>query len=796
MGKAKPGNFASLNAGPWVKTLDALKRLDKQFFLKEFFVCQTLAALALLIVHHEITSPTLPSYKEGQVASRTVRVRKSIEVEDREATEAEKNQIMARVPDIYDYDPTLFQAWVDKWKVAIKAARNYKKREKDMSDRAEYFAQKLGVSVSEVEYRVLEKLKLSSELEKSVHFALAPLWDRRIIQNKDNLQFTIEAVDIKTQKGDLLRARELSNVLLLEEAQGMVGKGGREGAPKLRDAKFLPWSKWALDDRNSVFLIQARLLQANLTPNKKETEAKRAAAFKEFRPLIQKLAKGEVIVREGERVGKKAARLIRELNNQSAQHKIPSTLPFEVVFLGFSLWVVVFYLRKQYPAIFKKEKDTLVAAAGLVLSLSLFKLLLIFQMDILAEQFANLPPSFFLFLMPIAAPAMIMRLLLNRGLTGAFCVLYALGSAILMEKAALFGVYVFIVSLMGSFFLAHCRTRGELYQGGLWTALVSGGAAALLMAAWGWQLPMSATFLREVNDSFDMNLSNSFWAFVAGAVGAWLASALTLVLTPIFENLLDYTTDLKLLELARMDHPLLRDLVLKAPGTYHHSIIVGSLVEAGAESIGANALLARVGSYYHDIGKIERAEYFIENQSQGRNPHENTKPQLSAKIIISHVKEGKLLAESHKLGQSLIDFIEQHHGTSLVSFFYNKAKQEASQPGSSIAPEEVREEDFRYPGPKPQSKENAILALADSCEAATRSLVDPTPARIEGMVRKIIGKALSDGVLDEADITLREVYLVGNAFVRILLGIHHNRIQYPDQEKDLPSPKVALLKAK
>jgi putative nucleotidyltransferase with HDIG domain len=276
------------------------------------------------------------------------------------------------------------------------------------------------------------------------------------------------------------------------------------------------------------------------------------------------------------------------------------------------------------------------------------------------------------------------------------------------------------------------------------------------------------------------------WAFLGGFCGGWLSSALSLAIIPLLESLLGYTTDLKLLELARMDHPLLRELVLKAPGTYHHCIIVGSLVEAGCESIGANALLGRVGAYYHDIGKIGRAEYFIENQTSGFNPHEHTKPALSAKIIISHVKEGRALAEKYRLGQSIIDFIEQHHGTSTVSYFYNKAKQEASQPGSNVSPDEVHEEDFQYPGPKPRSREAASMALADSCEAATRSLVDPTPARLQGLVKKIMTKSLNEGLLDEAEITLQEIAVVEQTFLRILLGIHHNRIQYPDQEKGLP----------
>jgi len=191
------------------------------------------------------------------------------------------------------------------------------------------------------------------------------------------------------------------------------------------------------------------------------------------------------------------------------------------------------------------------------------------------------------------------------------------------------------------------------------------------------------------------------------------------------------------------------------------------------------------------VGKIGRAEYFAENQTHGFNPHDTMKPQLSAKIIISHVKEGKVLAEKFKLGKSIIDFIEQHHGKSRVDYFYQKAKQLAEDPRSDVEPDEIRVEDYSYPGPNPQSKEAAIMALADACEASTRSLVDPTPARIEGMIKKIVNRALEESILDEADITLREVHLVAKAFLRILLSIHHNRVQYPGQETSLPQTEAS-----
>lgn len=754
-----------------------------------------LSGTVLFMMRQENEGSAVPQYNEGQVARETVRVKRATEIVDQDASEAAKVQILSRVMDVYDYDRSVALVWTDRWKMAIRHLRVLRTTETKLEARAAAFATKAGIVVSPAEFAELEKIGFTADLERSVYFALGPLWEQRIIDKKIPLTYSIEIVDIKTAKSESLRPSELGRLLSVEDAAALVGKG-KSSPLKIRgrDQHRLPWSKWNAKQKSLVFALQARLVQPNVTLNRKETEVRRETALQNFSPLIQKLAKGEVVVREGERVSRKSAQTMRELNKNVSEAKASDTWIYKALFSAFSAWLIAQFLRRQYPRLLRSPKDIGVMAFWYLTSLACFKLTLIFMLDVLADKFSMVPAAFFFFLAPIATPAMILRLLLNPSMTMLFTLVYALTAGLLLEKAALFGVYILASCVMSSWFIARCRTRTSLYWAGIKTALICGVMAVALMAAWEFKLPLALSLLGEDRSAFESLFATAIWAFAGGLVGGWLSSVLTLVLTPLLENFLDYTTDLKLLELARMDHPLLRDLVLKAPGTYHHSIIVGSLVEAGAEAIGANALLARVGSYYHDIGKIGRAEYFIENQSRGENPHDNTRPQLSAKIIISHVKEGRALAEHHKLGQNLIDFIEQHHGTSLVSYFYNKAMQDAAQPGSSISPEEVREEDFRYPGPKPQSKENAILALADSCEAATRSLVDPTPARIEGMVKKIIQKAFSEGVLEEADITLREVHLVAGAFVRILLGIHHNRIQYPDQEKDLPPNTLPLVK--
>jgi hypothetical protein len=245
-------------------------------------------------------------------------------------------------------------------------------------------------------------------------------------------------------------------------------------------------------------------------------------------------------------------------------------------------------------------------------------------------------------------------------------------------------------------------------------------------------------------------------------------------LLPLLEYLFDVATDFKLLELANPNQPILKHLTLAAPGTYQHSIVVGTLAEAAAEAIGAHALLCRVGAYYHDIGKLKKPGYFVENQGGPRSPHEKLAPHLSALVVMSHVREGVELAEAHGLPRAVVDLIHQHHGTRLVTFFFHKA-QVAADPALGIVPEQ----EYRYLGPKPQTREAAILMLADAVEAAAHLLEDPTPARVQGLAHAIVNQVFADGQLDECDLTLRDLHAIAKSFVRVLTAMFHHRIEYP-----------------
>ncbi|MFO0904630.1 MAG: HDIG domain-containing protein [Pirellulales bacterium] len=270
-------------------------------------------------------------------------------------------------------------------------------------------------------------------------------------------------------------------------------------------------------------------------------------------------------------------------------------------------------------------------------------------------------------------------------------------------------------------------------------------------------------------------LSGAGWS----ALCAMIASILMTGVLPFIERIFDVQTDMSLLELGDARHPLLQELVRRAPGTYNHSINVASIGEAAAESIGANSLLVRVGAYFHDIGKMLKPQYFVENQGQEANRHQSLVPAMSTLVIIAHVKDGADLARQHHLPQSLIDFIEQHHGTTLVEYFYRQAAKQVEDDPDGV---EVEESHFRYPGPRPQTRETAILMLADAVESASRTLVDPTPSRIENLVHEIAMKRLLDDQFSDCGLTLQELHAIEQSLIKSITAVYHGRVKYPDQQ--------------
>jgi putative nucleotidyltransferase with HDIG domain len=322
-------------------------------------------------------------------------------------------------------------------------------------------------------------------------------------------------------------------------------------------------------------------------------------------------------------------------------------------------------------------------------------------------------------------------------------------------------IYVATVSA-AIFMLNHIRSRTKLIYVSLWTAAVCFATAMGVSVLSG--QPIDLPLLQYATML---------------AVSTLITGLLLTAFLPFMERLFDVHTDIRLLELGDVAHPLLQELVRRAPGTYNHSINVASIGEAAADSIGANSLLVRVGAYFHDIGKMLKPQYFVENQGESGNRHDSLVPAMSTLVIIAHVKDGADLARQHKLPEPIIDFIEQHHGTTLVEYFYRQATRQSESDPDSPA---VDETNFRYPGPKPQTKEAGVLMLADAVESASRTLVDPAPSRIENFVHEIVMKKLMDGQFDECGITLQEINTIEDSLVKSLTAVYHGRVKYPDQQ--------------
>lgn len=337
--------------------------------------------------------------------------------------------------------------------------------------------------------------------------------------------------------------------------------------------------------------------------------------------------------------------------------------------------------------------------------------------------------------------------------------LLTLASAIVCASIAgnnyYLGVMFLISGIVSSLFVQDVRKRSVVIQAGF----VIGFTQVIILF-----------FI----DQFRISAPNRYLILMSNGV---ICSVIVLGILPVFEYLFKTVTNISLLELADFNHPLLQRMILEAPGTYHHSLIVGNLSESACQAVGANALLARVGAYYHDIGKLSKPDYFSENQILNENKHDVLAPSMSKLVIMNHVKEGVELAHKYKLNPRLVDFIQQHHGSSLVYYFYRRALESLEED------QDVKEEGFRYPGPKPDTKEAAIVLLADSVEAATRALKDPSPAKIEEIAHKVVNNKFIDGQLDECDLTLKDFEKISVVFIRILSGIYHSRVAYPEGSK-------------
>jgi len=421
-------------------------------------------------------------------------------------------------------------------------------------------------------------------------------------------------------------------------------------------------------------------------------------------------------------------------------------------------------LLRYKPAYFKNY-NMLVLLGFMIASTLLLGRFFEYILANLARGIGLAPIEITLFGIPIAAGAMLVTILFDFHTAIVFSFVVSLLSGLWLNSA-IFPVYAFVGSLTAAFSVIRCKRRSALLISGFYVGIINVVTASILLLFTGKFFPVNA--LPAVMFALSSGLS---------------VTAVVSVMLPLLEYTFKVTTDISLLELLDMEQPIMKNLMITAPGTYHHSVIVGNLAEAAAEAIGVNPLLARVSSYYHDIGKVKMPEYFVENQSDSMSKHEKLTPHMSSMIITSHVKEGLELAKQYKLPQPIMDIIEQHHGTSLMTFFYQKAQGQRDE-------NEPAEEEYKYPGPKPQTRVAALVMMADAVEAASRVLNDPTPARVTSLVDRIINHIFLEGQLDECELTLKDISEIKKHFSFILTGILHKRIDYPGFNFNGSAPKT------
>ncbi|MGD0883390.1 MAG: HDIG domain-containing metalloprotein [Thermodesulfovibrionales bacterium] len=454
---------------------------------------------------------------------------------------------------------------------------------------------------------------------------------------------------------------------------------------------------------------------------------------------------------------------------------IQSKLGLEAFIGGFlvaCLLLVILYrdIMRYKPQYMKKESMLVLLGVMIVGTVAMGRIFHYFLLN-LSKGVGSLSLEGAVFGMPIPAGAMLVALLFDFHTAIFFSFIVSLLSGLWLHDTV-YPVYAFVGSLTVAFSVIRCKKRSVLLRGGFYGGIANTVTAIILLLFQG-ELFTAKTVSTTV---FSLSTAISITAIVS-------------VTLPIFEYIFNITTDISLLELLDLNQPLMKNLLIAAPGTYHHSVIVGNLVESAAEAVGVNPLLARVSAYYHDIGKMKMPEYFVENQGGSVSKHEKLTPHLSSMAIVSHVKEGVELGRHAKLPESIIDIIQQHHGNALITYFYQKAREQfevhktdTKRPHDQSRLESVHqpsEDDYRYSGPKPQTRVAALVMMADAVEASSRVLSDPTPARIAALVDRIINHIFLEGQLDECELTLKDISQIKRHFSYILTGILHKRIDYP-----------------
>jgi cyclic-di-AMP phosphodiesterase PgpH len=708
------------------------------------------------------------SYELGDVAQRDIKATRDLLVEDREVSEERRSQAKDLVRIVYDLDSDLLPQIMANVEAAMQVGLRLFEPDNTPADNGNnpakalpdptfamvletkpQFEEKLGIEISEGAYAILYKHRFDPDITQKIQTIMDKVLSNGVVANKE---FLLE----EEHKGIILRTINSDEEQIVNNLKVFYGPDQAKAMVRIEGEPLLKKVNYNLT--NLIVDICQRLLQPNIFMNKNETQKRILAAQATINPVMYQIKAGEMILREGERVNKSKLIKLNALKEKTEEKTVYLSAT-GIAMITFSLLLLSYLLFfKDHPSLKNNHnKHMIFLALGLVLYLGFVKLSTFLVQSADPNQAWDLASASFFMAVPLPAAAMICCLFLGFSISVYFSLVLSVLAAISFGGSLEAFIFFLLSSSVAAFWVRKSRARKHFIMAGFKLALFN----AVLAVALGFYTlaqPEPMTLAREM-----------FIAFCGGL----FAATLTIGFTPLIEVVFDYSTDAKLLEFANLDQQLIKKLMIEAPGTYNHSVIVATLSEAAASAINANSLKAKVMAYYHDIGKLDKIMYFIENQADGKNRHDKLSPSMSALVLIQHVKKGVELAKTHKLGDEIIEGITQHHGTSLIKYFYNKALKSGK--------DHVNEENFRYPGPKPQTRETGIVMLADVVEAAVRALERPTPSRIRGRVKELINDIFADGQLEECELTLKDLHQIAKSFNNILTSIYHSRIEYTDK---------------
>lgn len=688
------------------------------------------------------------SFFEGQPAHVDVIVDFDFEYVDKEKTDEVKQRAAAAVFPVFRFDAKRFEEGKKElgelFALMDEVSRDRELPTAGMVDRIKEGST---VELTGEEVAALLRIRNRERLQQSIVAVLDTLKSTPALRSAER-EVVGEAITVIDPDGD---ERVVEATLLVEE----------DGLPQLIETLVKAEVSGAGQD---ISLDAVRSIAGpNLIFDPKETELRRFTAREAVAMPPTQVKKGKKIIERGNEVTAKDLYILKayqeEMRKRFSQMFEEKWMYITgVALLVLSLLVgMSIYLRRFQPGIYGLNSRLLLLGLLLAGAVLMSKIIILIPLWRITSDWKHM--LYYLSSISIPVAAILVGLLLDRKLALFVIIVLSLITGIMKGFDLSFLIVGIVGGMMASYSIADVRRRSQIVKSGLVIGLTY------------FVTILAVCMMTGLHPGRQMN-----YQLGGGVVTGLLSAFMAMALLPVLESIFNITTDISLVELSDLNHPLLKKMVFAAPGTYHHSLMVANLAEAAAEAVGANALQARVASYFHDIGKLSKPEYFSENERNNGSKHDSLDPGTSTLIIMSHVKDGIGLARKHKLGKLINNGIREHHGTSLVYYFYVKAE----TAGNGAAP--VKEEDFRYPGPRPRSKETGIILLADAVEATSRSLSDISPESIEKMTLDIINDRLMDGQLDECELTLRDLRLIGERFAFTLNGTFHSRVKYPNKD--------------